>query len=166
MARTGGPGHRGISFFLLDMSLPGIDVRPLRQMTGDAEFTEVFLDGVAIPADALLGPLDGGWGVGMAVLGDERGSSGESGLIGLDRRLARLASLATAGPVERDELADVLVRGHALRSVLVRSDGGPGAGSAAKLLRTELEVDAAGLAVDLTGAHGMLEGPAIFMPGE
>lgn len=52
----------------------------------------------------------------------------------------------------------MLVRGHALRSVLVRSDGGPGAGSAAKLLRTELESDASRLAVDLSGAHGMLDG--------
>ncbi len=158
MARTGGPGHRGISFFLVDMDLPGIEVRPLRQMTGDAEFTEVFMDEVRIPGDALLGPLDGGWGVGMGVLGDERGSSDASGLIGLDRRLARLASMAAGDPVERDRLAGVLMRGHALRSVLVRADGGPGAGSAAKLLRTELESDASRLAVDLAGAEGMLEG--------
>ena len=158
MARTGGPGHRGISFFLLDMALPGIEVRPLRQMTGDAEFTEVFLDEVRVPGDALLGPLDGGWGVAMGVLGDERGSSDASGLIGLDRRLARLSALAAAEPTARDRLADVLVRGHALRSMLVASGGGPGAGSAAKLLRTELELDAAGLAVDLSGPAGMLAG--------
>ncbi len=162
MARTGGPGHKGISFFLLDMALPGIEVRPLRQMTGDAEFTEVFLDAVAVPGDALLGPLHGGWAVGMGVLGDERGSSDASGLISLDRRLARLAGLAAADgaddAVARDELASVLARGHALRSMLVASGGGPGAGSAAKLLRTELELDAAGLAVDLSGPAGMLAG--------
>jgi alkylation response protein AidB-like acyl-CoA dehydrogenase len=172
MARTGGPGHRGISFFLLDMALPGIEVRPLRQMTGDAEFTEVFLDEVAVPGDALLGPVDGGWGVAMGVLGDERGSSDASGLIGLDRRLARLAALASSSDgnaVERDRLASVLVRGHALRSMLVASGGGPGAGSAAKLLRTELEFGAAGLAVDLSGPDGMLAGgPAdgfLYSPG-
>jgi alkylation response protein AidB-like acyl-CoA dehydrogenase len=158
MARTGGPGHRGISFFLLDMGLPGIEVRPLRQMTGDAEFTEVFMDAVALPGDALLGPLDGGWGVAMGVLGDERGSSDASGLIGLDRRLARLAALAADDPVERDRLASVLASGHALRSMLVASGGGPGAGSAAKLLRTEFEFGAAGLAVDLSGPAGMLAG--------
>jgi alkylation response protein AidB-like acyl-CoA dehydrogenase len=127
-------------------------------MTGDAEFTEVFLDSVAIPGDALLGPLDGGWGVAMGVLGDERGSSDASGLIGLDRRLAGLATLAASSGPSRDQLADVLVRGHALRSMLVASAGGPGAGSAAKLLRTELELDAAGLAVDLSGPAGMLAG--------
>ncbi len=158
LARTGGPGHRGISFLLLDMGLPGIEVRPLRQMTGAAEFTEVFMDGVRVPGDALLGPLDGGWGVAMGVLGDERGSSDASGLIGLDRRLARLAALAASDGVARDALADVLVRGHALRSMLVASGGGPGAGSAAKLLRTEPELDAAGLAVDLSGPAGMLAG--------
>ncbi len=158
LARTGGPGHRGISFFLLDMTLPGIEVRPLRQMTGAAEFTEVFLDDVRVPADALLGPLDGGWGVAMGVLGDERGSSDASGLIGLDRRLARLAALAATDGAARDRLAEVLVRGHALRSMLVASGGGPGAGSAAKLLRTELESDASRLAVDLAGPTGMLAG--------
>lgn len=167
MARTGGPGHKGISFFLLDMALPGIEVRPLRQMTGDAEFTEVFLDEVPVPGDALLGPFHGGWGVAMGVLGDERGSSDASGLISFDRRLARLAALSgsgegdgegAAGGVERDRLADALVRGGALRSMLVGSGGGPGAGSAAKLLRTELEFAAAGLAVDLSGPDGMLDG--------
>ena len=169
LARTGDAGHRGISFFLVDMDTPGIEVRPLRQMTGDAEFTEVFLDGVRLPAEALLGPLHGGWGVGMSVLGDERGSSGASGLISLDRRLAKLAGLAADEPTERDRLASVLARGQALRAMLVDSGGGPGAGSAAKLLRTELESDASRLAVDLAGPAGMLdEGPAtsfLYSPG-
>ena len=58
--------------------LPGIEVRPLRQMTGEAEFDEVFFTDVAVPADYLLGPLHGGWGVGMAVLTNERGHIGAS----------------------------------------------------------------------------------------
>lgn len=169
LARTGGPGHRGISFFLVDMDLPGIEVRPLRQMTGDAEFTEVFLDEVHLPADALLGPLDGGWAVGMGVLGDERGSSGSSGLISLDRRLARLSATSTSDDVSLDRLVRILTRGQALRALLVASDGGPGAGSAAKLLRTELEFDAAGLAVDALGPAGMLAGGPVdgflYSPG-
>jgi alkylation response protein AidB-like acyl-CoA dehydrogenase len=56
--------HDGISFFLLDMRSPGVEVRPLRQMTGEAEFDEVFFTDVRMPADSLLGPLHGGWGVG------------------------------------------------------------------------------------------------------
>ena len=58
--------HDGISFFLCPMDLPGIEIRPLRQMTGGAEFDEVFFTDVELPADRLLGPLHGGWGVGMA----------------------------------------------------------------------------------------------------
>ena len=73
------PGHRGISFFLLDLRSPGVDVRPLTQMTGDQEFCEVFLTDVEVPTDALLGPEHGGWQVAMEVLGDERGSAGAAG---------------------------------------------------------------------------------------
>ncbi|MDQ1397630.1 MAG: hypothetical protein QOG64_2889, partial [Acidimicrobiaceae bacterium] len=70
MARTDGdaPKHRGISFFVMDMSTPGIETRPLRQMTGEAEFDEVFMDEVRVPAANLIGPLHGGWGVAMATL--------------------------------------------------------------------------------------------------
>ena len=59
------PRHKGLSFFLIDMTLPGIEVRPLKQATGDSEFCEVFFDDVPMPADALLGPEHGGWAVAM-----------------------------------------------------------------------------------------------------
>src|SRR5690606_35639889 len=75
MARTKPVGeagrHDGISFFLCPMDLPGIEVRPLKQMTGEAEFDEVFFTDVELPAEHLLGPEHGGWGVGMAVLTNE-----------------------------------------------------------------------------------------------
>src|SRR5262249_38568613 len=75
MARTDPTAakHHGISFFLCPMDLDGVEVRPLVQMTGDSEFDEVFFTDVRLPADALLGHLHGGWGVGMAVLTNERG---------------------------------------------------------------------------------------------
>ncbi|MDY7103848.1 MAG: acyl-CoA dehydrogenase family protein [Actinomycetota bacterium] len=169
LARTGGPGHRGISFFLIDMSLPGIEVRPLKQMTGDEEFTEVFLTDVSLPADALLGPLDAGWQVAMAVLQDERGSSGSAGLISLERRLAHLASLKGEDEVLGDELMQLLVDGHALKTMLMRSGGGAANSSAAKLLRTELEFGAEGLEASLRGAEAMLDGPRterfLYSPG-
>jgi alkylation response protein AidB-like acyl-CoA dehydrogenase len=75
LARTGGPEqtrHRGISYFLLPMDSPGVTVRPLRHMLGEAEFNEVFLDEVFVPDDLVLGDVDGGWKVAMATLGFER----------------------------------------------------------------------------------------------
>lgn len=73
LARTGGgPRHKGITFFLLPMDTPGVTVRPLRHMLGEAEFNEVFLDDVVIPDDLVVGEVDGGWKVAMATLGYER----------------------------------------------------------------------------------------------
>ena len=110
LARTDpdAPRHAGISFFLVDMTLPGIEVRPLRQMTGGSEFDEVFLDEVRLPADALLGPLHGGWGVAMATLTNERGYIGSAG-ISLARRLDAIAALDGADDaVTRDRLAELV----------------------------------------------------------
>ena len=75
------------------MDTPGIEVRPLKQMTGESEFDEVFFTDVRLPAANLLGPLHGGWGVGMAVLTSERGHIGTS-IIGLERRLDSMTALA------------------------------------------------------------------------
>jgi acyl-CoA dehydrogenase len=81
LARTdpAAPRHAGISAFLVDMRAPGVDVRPLRQATGGASFNEVFLTGVHIPADHLLGEENGGWTVTRATLGRERDTAGNSG---------------------------------------------------------------------------------------
>jgi alkylation response protein AidB-like acyl-CoA dehydrogenase len=154
--------HKGISFFLLDMHSPGVDIRPLRQMTGEVEFDEVFFDSVAVPAENLLGPLHGGWGVAMATLTNERGSIGTAAIsLGrrLDATLARLREAAAAGigPVERDRLIDVVVRGRALAALGGRQ--GPVASTAASLLKlgiTELSSDTANVRADLSGAHAML----------
>jgi alkylation response protein AidB-like acyl-CoA dehydrogenase len=64
--------HQGITFFVVDMATPGIDIRPLRQMTGHAHFNEVFLTDVAIPAENVVGEVDGGWGVAVTTLANER----------------------------------------------------------------------------------------------
>ena len=75
LARTDAdaPKHEGISYFLMDMRTPGIDVRPIRQATGDAHFSEIFLDDVLIPASQLVGAENDGWRVARATLGAERG---------------------------------------------------------------------------------------------
>ena len=64
--------HKGISFLLVDMKTPGITVRPLRQITGEAEFNEVFFDNVRVPVDNLVGKLNEGWGVAITTLAYER----------------------------------------------------------------------------------------------
>ena len=167
MARTDldAPKHEGISFFLMDMSLPGIDVRPLKQMTGEAEFDEVFFTDVELPADALLGPLHGGWGVGMAVLTSERGHIGTS-VISLERRLesvSRLAENRDLSPVERQELVTLLSRGMAFKAMAQRQ--GPIASTAASLMKlgiTEMMFETAMLRADIAGPHALLDGPDAF----
>ena len=167
MARTNpdAPKHEGISFFLFPMDLPGVEVRPLQQMTGEAEFDEVFFTDVELPADHLLGPLHGGWGVGMAVLTSERGHIGTS-VIGLERRLETMSKLAEGrdlSAVERQRLTELLSKGSAYKAMAQRQ--GPIASTAASLMKlgiTEMMFDTAMLRADLAGAEAMLEGPEAF----
>ncbi|MFT7598246.1 MAG: alkylation response protein AidB-like acyl-CoA dehydrogenase [Acidimicrobiales bacterium] len=172
MARTDpdAPRHKGISFFLLDMELPGVDVRPLKQMTGDEEFCEVFFDDVEMPADALLGAPHDGWRVAMDVLGDERGSFGAAGVISLDQRLAGIAGMAAgADTLAKDQLASLLGRGHALKTLLLRSSDNPTMAPAVKVVRSELDVDVNSLSAGLRGASAMLAGAEtdtfLYAPG-
>jgi alkylation response protein AidB-like acyl-CoA dehydrogenase len=158
MARTDpdAPKHKGISFFVIDMAVPGIEVRPLRQMTGGSEFDEVHLTEVPLPADALLGPLHGGWGVGMAVLTNERGHIGSAG-ISLGRRLDALAASGAGGALERQALTDLLARGRALQAMGRRQ--GPVASVAASLAKlgvTELMFDVAIHEADRRGPDALL----------
>ena len=163
MARTDPSArkHEGISFFLIPMTLPGIDIRPLRQMTGEAEFDEVFFEDVELSADQLLGTENDGWGVGMAVLTNERGHIGAS-VIGLERRLesmARMAEDRSLDPLQRQQLAELLSRGKAFTAMGRRQ--GPVASTAASLMKlgiTEMMFAASMLRGDLSGAHGMLDG--------
>ncbi|MDH3680382.1 MAG: acyl-CoA dehydrogenase family protein [Acidimicrobiia bacterium] len=154
------PAHKGLSFFCYDMSLPGTEVRPLRQMTGDAEFCEVFLTDVAMPADALLGGLHEGWRVAMAVLEDERGSFGAAGAVSLNRRLDDLApNLDPADPVTRDTFAGLLSRGRALGHLLSRCDGDARHAPVAKVMRSEMDFGATERELMANGAVAMLTGP-------
>jgi alkylation response protein AidB-like acyl-CoA dehydrogenase len=164
MARTD-PGvakHKGISFFLLPMDLAGVEVRPLRQMTGEAEFDEVFFSDVRLPADHLLGPLHDGWNVGMAVLTSERGHIGTS-IVGLERRLESMATVTGERAVTatvRDELARLMSTGSAFKAMAQRQ--GPIASVAASLMKlgiTEMMFDFALLRASVAGADAMLQGP-------
>jgi alkylation response protein AidB-like acyl-CoA dehydrogenase len=131
-------------------------------MTGEAEFDEVFFTDVELPAEYLLGPLHGGWGVGMAVLTSERGHIGTS-VISLERRLdqvLRLGGEHELGPLDRQALMDLWSRGSAFKSMAQRQ--GPVASTAASLMKlgiTEMMFDVAMLRGDLAGPGGQLDGP-------
>ena len=166
MARTDPSArpHKGISFFLIDMASPGVELRPLKQMNGDAEFDEVFLTDVRLPADALLGPENEGWMVGMSALMNERGYIGASG-ISLKRRLDSMLTMGGGlSALDRQELAALWSRGTALWAMGRRQ--GPVAsvlGSVAKLGTTELMFDTAVLRADLAGPDAMLEGDVAYV---
>jgi len=108
------PKHQGLTYFAVDMTAPGVDVRPLRQLTGEAEFNEVFLTDVRIPDADRIGQVGEGWKVANATLGFERTASGQGTRRkgGTFEDLLRLASrLGKSGdPVVRQQLADVYVR--------------------------------------------------------
>ncbi|MEY2397433.1 MAG: hypothetical protein QOJ00_607 [Actinomycetota bacterium] len=161
MARTKSlseaPKHEGISFFVVDMHTPGLVTRPLRQMTGSAEFDEVTLDDVQLPADALLGPEHGGWGVAMAALTRERGFIG-GGAKALQRRLdALLDDRESNASVDRRLAA--YTRGRTLQFLAQRQ--GPTASVASSLAKLGLAELAMELAsVRASKAADMLHTPA------
>ena len=152
--------HKGISFFLIDMHSEGIETRPLKQMTGVAEFDEVFFADVRMLANALLGPLNEGWAVGMMILTNERGSIGVAA-IGTQRRLDALPAVGDGGldPHQRQRLVGLLsqARSYAYMGSLQGPDASIGS-SLNKLGITELMFATAELRADVVGAPAMLEG--------
>jgi len=112
------PKHRGITAFALDLGQPGVDVRPLRQMNGDAHFTEVFMDAARVADTDRIGAVGDGWRVALTCLSYERGaigSGGSGGLLDVERlvALARARGLA-ADPVVRDTLARLLIEARVM----------------------------------------------------
>jgi len=161
------PKHRGITYFLLDMETAGIEVRPLRQMTGSAHFSEVFFTDVRIPHANVLGEVNGGWGVAMTTLANERTFMG-----GSKRALgaAELVDLARqhgvdGDPVIRQGLAAAHIRSEIARYTSMRirtltSRGlPPGPTASIAKLAAAWHLKANGeLALAIEGAHGTLLG--------
>ena len=116
LARTSpGPRHGNLTAFVIDMHAPGVEVRPLRQMTGGADFNEVFLTDVAVPDAYRLGEVDGGWKVALATLTHERGAIGGSagGGSGLFRTERIVAMLRQLGCHDDAEVRQAYARLHA-----------------------------------------------------
>jgi alkylation response protein AidB-like acyl-CoA dehydrogenase len=122
LVRTGPPGHRGISMFLIDLDSPGIEVRPTRASSDRNEFAETFFDGVFVPGDRVVGNVDGGWVIAMTLLQWERGMYAWQRQAVLHARLAEVArSIRQPTPVESQAIADAWVRVTALRSAAART---------------------------------------------
>jgi alkylation response protein AidB-like acyl-CoA dehydrogenase len=111
--------HRGISFLLVDMKSPGITVRPIRQMTGEADFCEIFLDDVRVPLANVVGSENDGWPIAMAAASFERGIYFVPRLVRMQKELLELTKLAgTAGPGRCSALDDPSIRDRLSRSFI------------------------------------------------
>jgi alkylation response protein AidB-like acyl-CoA dehydrogenase len=108
--------HRGITAFFVDMDTPGVEVRPIEMINGEREFAEVFFDDVVVPAERMLGELDGGWAVAMSILPYERSSCFWQRIAYLYRRLQRLVDIAPADDRAAELVGEAYLQLHALRA--------------------------------------------------
>lgn len=159
------PKHQGLSYFLCDMNDPGVDVRPLRQLTGEAEFNEVFLTDVRVPDAQRLGGVGEGWKIANATLNSERlaigsGPERESGMIGVvadvwrtrpDLRTPELHSRLMRLWIEAEA---VRVAGQRMKQKLAAGQPGP-EGSVVKLLFAKISQELSGLEIELLGEDGL-----------
>ncbi|KZM68733.1 acyl-CoA dehydrogenase [Nocardia terpenica] len=171
LARTdsAAPKHRGISYFLVDMRSPGIEVRPLVQITGEARFSEVFLDEVFVPDDCLVGELGMGWKIARSTLSSERVAMGGGG-IGNELE-ALIDAVPTAGPgaeliadrfgeLVAEAVAGTLLETRAARRMLAGVDPGPQS-SVRKLVGVRHRQAVAEFAVELAGVAGAQESDVV-----
>lgn len=168
------PKHKGLSYFVLDMQSPGVEVRPLYQMTGDAEFNEVFLTDVRIPDANRLGAPGDGWRVAITTLMNERVALGGGPVPRGAGPIAELVEVwhevrdalpESRRAAVRDRVADLWVRAEVLRLTNQRAKAGalsgtPGPeGSVGKLASAELGKEIHEAVIDLQGPAGMLHAP-------
>jgi alkylation response protein AidB-like acyl-CoA dehydrogenase len=160
--------HKGITTFAVRMDSPGLEIRPLRQLNGEAHFNEVFLDGVRIPADQVLGEVDEGWKVAVTTLSNERVAiAGGSGMSDPERLRLLAAELgADADPLWRQRFAEIHTRNELLRYLKLRTRTAmskgvrPGPEASIMKLSYSRYVKALGdLALAMQGAYGQLEHP-------
>jgi alkylation response protein AidB-like acyl-CoA dehydrogenase len=175
LARTDpeAPRHKGITYFLLDMHAPGVTVRPLRQITGDPEFNEVFFDNVRVHESQILGGLNNGWTVGLTTLMYERLALGFGlqvrlrialdGLVELARRMEKDGRVITRDPVMRQKIAQLWIETECLKYTgaraitrLLRGEiPGPEA-STGKMIWVDTHQRLQDLAMEIQGPYGQL----------
>jgi alkylation response protein AidB-like acyl-CoA dehydrogenase len=174
------PKHAGISFFIIPMDLPGIEVRPIRQMTGESDFNEVFLTDVPVPAGTLVGALNDGWRVLQTALKEERRLMGSE--LGAARRKDGdrapiftesndlIEAARAAGKLGDEEVRQEIMRIHSWRLVndwtavrarqQVQAGGGSSLASLGKLAKSRILHSSGALRYRLLGPRGMLYDPA------
>jgi alkylation response protein AidB-like acyl-CoA dehydrogenase len=171
LARTNptAPKHLGITYFVVDMRTPGLDIRPLRELTGMEMFNEVFLDDVFVPDDCVIGEVDGGWPLARTTLANERVSMGSGSsfgggveqLVGLVTDRAAAGLLDEADPLLLDELGGLVAEAHSIAVLglrtAVRSVTGAAPGpeaSVRKLLGVEHDQRTQEAGLSLLGPEG------------
>ena len=173
------PKHKGMSALLVDMHSPGVSVKPLKQISGDAEFNEIFFEDVRVPKENLLGPLNAGWQVLVSTLMHERFGISET-IGGTEVILSQLVELAKSVPLNGESASDDEVRQqiaqfaievtarkyNGLRALTKRLKGQqPGAESSiGKLISTELSQRMTKFASRLLGHYATLERRSLFAP--
>jgi alkylation response protein AidB-like acyl-CoA dehydrogenase len=174
LARTDSdaPKHKGISAFILDMSAPGVSVRPLRELTGTSDFNEVFFDGVEVPADAMIGTPGQGWAIANATLAHERTNVGGivvklrlavDALVDLARRITIDGRPAIDSDRVRDRIGEFTAEVEALSALTyanltrwLRGSERMHDAAMGKLMFSELNLEMAQFAVELSGEAGVL----------
>jgi alkylation response protein AidB-like acyl-CoA dehydrogenase len=166
-----GARHKGMTFLLVDMKSPGIEIRPLVEMTGEAWFNEVFFDRVRVPRRNVVGEIDEGWSIIMTTLAHERGSAAQHAklaadvarLVELAKRTPRGAGFAADDPVIRQRLAEYMAKAMILKMTAYRNasslteHGVPGPeGSILKLFWSELDQKVKKTALDILGPYALV----------
>jgi alkylation response protein AidB-like acyl-CoA dehydrogenase len=160
------PKHKGLTYFLMDMEQEGVTVRPLRQITGEAEFNELFLEEARIPDENVIGGVGNGWQVALTTLMFERAGLGGAAAISIKVALGQLMDLARErgvdqDPIVRQKIADLYINAEALRhtasrgltQIMKRGQPGP-EGSLPKLQWSQTNQALTELAMDIRGDEG------------
>jgi alkylation response protein AidB-like acyl-CoA dehydrogenase len=172
LARTGGDErHRNLTFFICDMKQPGVEVRPLRQATGDSEFNEIFFNDAVVPDDNVVGAVGEGWAVAITTLMFERAGLSAASALAIQMQIDELAALMRArgsdrDPVLRRRLSELMVATETMRlngyrglsRVIERGVPGP-EGSLTKIQWADINQRLGELAMDVLGGEALADDP-------